>query len=155
MDECSPVSTPMTPGCKLSQNDESPSVDTTLYRSMIGSLLYLTTSRPDIMQAVGMVARYQASPKESHVAAVNRIFRYLKGTMEFGLWYPKNSYIELTTFSDTDWAGCLDDRKSTSGNAFFLGDCLVSWMSRKRSSISLSTTEAEYNAAAECCTQII
>ena len=85
MDECYPVRTPMITGCKLSQNDESPLVDTTLYRSMIGSLLYLTASRPDIMQAVGMVARYQANPKESHIAAVKRIFRYLKGTMEFGL----------------------------------------------------------------------
>ena len=131
MAECSPVSTPMITSCKFSQNDESPSVDTTLYKSMIGSLHYLTASRPDIMQAVGMVARYQANPKESHVAAVKRIFIYLKGTMEFGLWYPKNSHIELTTFSDAKWEGYLDDRKSTSGNAFFLGDCRVSWMSRK------------------------
>ena len=111
MVECSPVSTPMTTCCKLSKDDESPSVDATLYRSMIGSLLYLTASRPDIMQAVGMVARYQASPKESHVAAVKRIFRYLKGTMEFRFWYPKNSHIELTSFSDADWAGNLYDRK--------------------------------------------
>ena len=119
---------------------------------MIGSLLYVIASRPDVMQVVGQVARFQASPKESHVLAVKRIFRYLKGTMDYGLWYPKGNKLTLVAYTDADWAGSVDDRKSTSGAAFYLGDCLVSWMSKKQSSVTLSTAEAEYIAAAACCT---
>ena len=122
---------------------------------MIGSLLYVTASRPDVMQAVGQVARFQASPKESHVLAVKRIFRYLKGTMDYGLWYPKGNEWTLVAYTDADWAGSVDDRKSTSGAAFYLGGCLVSWMSKKQSSVTLSTAEAEYIAAAACCTQVL
>jgi hypothetical protein len=87
------------------------------------------------------VARFQAAPKESHVLAVKRIFRYLKGTQEFGLWYPKGKYLSLIAYTDADWAGCIDDRRSTSGATFYLGECLVSWLSKKQSSISLSTVE--------------
>ena len=155
MEDCKPVSTPMVTGCKLSKDDESKEVDQRQYRSMIGSLLYVTASRPDVMQAVGQVARFQASPKESHVLAVKRIFRYLKGTMDYGLWYPKGNELTLVAYTDADWAGSVDDRKSTSGAAFYLGDCLVSWMSKKQSSVTLSTAEAEYIAAAACCTQVL
>ena len=109
---------------------------------MIGSLLYVTASRPDAMQAVGQVARFQAAPKENHIIAVKRIFRYLEGTMDFGLWYPKGNDLTLIAYSDVEWAGCVDDRKSTSGTAFFLGGCLVSWSSKKQSLVSLSTAEA-------------
>jgi hypothetical protein len=87
------------------------------------------------------VARFQATPKESHVLAVKRIFRYLKGTKEFGLWYPKGKDLSLIAYTDADWAGCIDDRQSTSGETFYLGECLVSWLRRKQSSISLSTVE--------------
>jgi len=104
------------------------------------------------MQAVGMVGRFQSAPKQSHLLAVKRILKYLKGTSNFGLWYPRSSTLTVTAYTDAHWAGNIDDRKSTSGNAFFLGDCLVSWLSKKQSSISLSTTEAEYIAAANCCT---
>ena len=122
---------------------------------MIGSLLYLTTSRPDIMQAVGMVGSYQSPPKQTHLSVVKRIFRYLKNTMDYGLWYPKNQSLQLTAYSDADWENCPYDRKSTSGNAFFLGDSLVAWLSKKHSSILLSTTEAEYISIAICCTQVL
>ena len=91
MEDCKPISTPMIIGCKLSKDDESKEMDQKLYRSMIGSLLYVTTSRLDVMQEVGLVARFQANPKEAHVLAIKRIFRYLKGTIEFGLWYPKGN----------------------------------------------------------------
>ena len=91
MEESKPISTPMTTGCKLSKDDESKEVDQKLYRSMIGSLLYVTTSRLDAMHAVGLVARFQANPKETHVLAIKRIFRYLKGTTKLGLWYPKGN----------------------------------------------------------------
>jgi transposase InsO family protein len=155
MEYSSPVSTPMVVGCKLSKDDISPDVDQRTYRSMIGSLLYITTSRPDIMQVVGMVGRYQSAPKQSHLAVVKRIFKYLKGTMTYGLWYPRNQNLQLTAYSDVDWENCLDERKSTSGGAFFLGDSLVAWLSKKQGSISLSTTEAEYIVVATCCTQIL
>ena len=101
-----------------------------------------------------MVARLQSAPKESHVQSVKRIFRYLKGTINFGLWYPSKKSFSLKAYLDAEWDGCVDDRKSTSGGAFFLGESLVSWISKKQTSISLSTTEVEYIAASECCTQI-
>jgi len=109
---------------------------------MIGSLLYITATRPYVMQAVGQVARFQAAPKEAHVLAVKRIFRYLKGTTDLGLWYPKGNKLTLEAYTDADWEGSVDDRRSTSGAAFYLGNCLVSWLSKKQSSISLSTIEA-------------
>jgi hypothetical protein len=129
MEDSSPVSTPMVVGCKLSKDDISLDVDQRTYISMIGSLLYITTSRPDIMHAVGMVGRYQATPKQSHLQAVKRIFRYLKGTMTYGLWYPRNQNFQLTAYLDVDWANCVDERKSTSGGPFIPGDSLVAWLS--------------------------
>ena len=114
---------------------------------MIGSLFYVTTSRSDVKQVVGMVARFQVAPKENHVQAVKRIFRYLKGTIDLGLWYPNNNSFSLKAYSNADWEGCADDIKSTSGGAFFLGESLLAWTSKKQSSISLSTTEAKYIVA--------
>jgi hypothetical protein len=98
------------------------------------------------------VAGFQEAPKESHVLAVNRIFRYLKGTEEFGLWYPKGKDLSLIAYTDAEWEGCIDDQQSTNGAVFYLGECLVSWLSKKQSSISLSTIEAEYIVVATCCT---
>ena len=111
---------------------------------MIGSLLYVTTSRPDVKQVFGMVARFQATPKESHVQVVKIIFRYLKGTIDLSLWYPRKDSFYLKDYADVDWEGCADGIKITSGGAFFLGESLVSWISKKQSSISLSSTEAKY-----------
>jgi hypothetical protein len=110
---------------------------------MIGSLIYITASRLDIMQVIGMVGRYQSAPKQSHLVVVTRIFKYLKGTMTYGLWYPRNHNFQLTSYSNVDWENCVDERKSTSGGALFLGDSLVAWISNKQGSISLSTTEVE------------
>src|SRR3954463_6656282 len=122
---------------------------------MIGSLLYLCASRPDIMLSVGMCARFQAAPKESHVVAVKRIFRYLVHTPNFGLWYPKGSSFNLIGYRDSDWAGDKVERNSTSGGCQFLGRSLVSWSSKKQKCVSLYTTEAEYIAAASCCAQLL
>ena len=108
-------------GCKLCANDGSVDIDQRLYRSMIGSLLYLTASRLDIMLAIGLVARYQAAPKQNHLLAVKRIFKYLQGTAQYGLWYPKGKSFTLIAYTDADWASCVDDRKITSGGAFYLG----------------------------------
>jgi hypothetical protein len=122
---------------------------------MIGSLLYATATRPDIMHAVCQVDRFQASPKTSHLLAVKIIFRYLKGTTKYGLWYPTGNWLDLYAFTDVDWVGCVYDRKSASGATFFLGGCLVSWSSKKQSTVSMSTAKVEYIAAATCCTQVI
>ena len=110
---------------------------------MIGSLLYATATRPDIMHAVCQVGRFQASPKTSHLLAIKRIFRYLKGTVEYGLWYPTGNQLDLYAFTDVDWASCVDDKKSTSVATFFLGGCVVSLTSKKQSTVSLSTVEAD------------
>ncbi|XP_059073580.1 secreted RxLR effector protein 161-like [Cryptomeria japonica] len=140
---------------KLRKDDESPSVDQTLYKSMIGSLLYLTASRLNIVQAICMVARFQETPKQSHVNAVRRIFRYLQGTLTHDLWYPKKGDFTLQGYAAVDWVGCIDDRKSTSGGDFFFGERLVSWNNKKQDSISLSMTKVEYMIAATCCPQVL
>jgi hypothetical protein len=122
---------------------------------MIGSLLYLTATRPDIQFLICSCARFQACPRNSHRQAVKRIFKYLRHTPDFGLWYSASSSLVLHGFSDADFAGCRLDRKSTSGTCQFLGSSLVSWSSRKQSSVAQSTTEAEYVAAASCCSQLL
>ena len=131
MEDSKLVGTPMVTGCKLSKDNESLEVDHTMFRSMISSFLYVTATRPDVMQAIELVPRFQSSPKETLVTAVKRIFKYLKGIVEYGLYYPKGQYFTLKSFTGADWAGSVDDRKSTSGAAFFLGNCLVSWSSEK------------------------
>nr|GFD13925.1 copia protein [Tanacetum cinerariifolium] len=117
--------------------------------------MYLTSSRPDIVQAVCFCARYQSQPTEKHLKEVKRIFRYLRGTVNMGLWYPKGSSFELTAFSDADHAGCIDTRKSTSGGMQFLGDKLVSWMSKKQNCTVMSSVEAEYVALSVSCAQVM
>jgi hypothetical protein len=110
MEDCKPFITPIQTSCKLRKDDDLKSTDQRQYRSIIGCLLYVTTSRLDVMQVVGQVERFQAAPKESHVLAVKRIFRYLKGTEEFGLWYPKGKYLSIIAYTDADWEGCIDDQ---------------------------------------------
>ncbi|GJV96468.1 uncharacterized mitochondrial protein-like protein [Tanacetum coccineum] len=126
-DSCDPVDTPMVEKSKLDEDKEGKSVDPTHYRGMIGTLLYLIASTPDLQFAICMCARYQARPTQKHLHAVKRMFRYLKGTVNRGLWYPKDSSIALTAFADADHAGCQYTRCSTSGSMQFLGDRLVSW----------------------------
>ncbi|GKA94224.1 retrovirus-related pol polyprotein from transposon TNT 1-94 [Tanacetum coccineum] len=155
MENCDTVPTPMVEQAKLKLDLVGKPVDHTDYRSMIGSLMYLTSSRPDIMFATCMCARYQANPNEHHVSAVKRIFRYLQGTINLGLWYPKDSGFDLTAYSDADHAGCHLDRKSTSGSVQFLGDKLVCWSSKKQNCVSISTAESEYVAVSGCCAQVL
>ncbi|KAK2986666.1 hypothetical protein RJ640_010122 [Escallonia rubra] len=141
---------------KLDKDEKGKDVDIKRYRGMIGSLIYLTSSRPDIMFSVCLFARFQACPKESHLVAVKRILRYLKGTHDLGLWFPRNtSFFDLIGYSDADYAGCKTERKSTSRGCQFLGHSLVSWSSKKQNSVALSTTEAEYLAVGACCAQIL
>ncbi|GJW93705.1 hypothetical protein Tco_0173377 [Tanacetum coccineum] len=149
------VDTPMVEKSKLDEDKEGKAVDPSHYRGMIGTLLYLTASRPDLQFSICMCARYQARPTEKHLHAVKRIFRYLRGTVNRGLWYPKDSLIALTAFADADHAGCQDTRRSTSGSMQFLGDRLVSWSSKRQKSAAISSTEAEYIAMSGCCAQIL
>ena len=148
MADAKPMMTPMTTTTALDPDEDGEEVDQREYRSMIGSLLYLTATRPDIHFAVCLCARFQASPRTSHRQAVKRILRYLKYTTEFGLWYSASSSLELVGYADADYAGCRVDRKSTSGLYCFLGSSLVCWSSRKQTSVANSITEVKYVAAA-------
>ncbi|CAM8954199.1 unnamed protein product [Rhodiola kirilowii] len=147
--------TPAATHVKVTKGEAGTRVDQTLYISMIGSLLYLIASRPDIAHAVGVCARYQANSKESHLMNVKRIIRYICGTTDYGLWYTKDTNSCLVGYCDADWAGNAEDRKITSGGCFFQGNNQVSWFSKKQNNISLSTAEAEYIAAGSCCTQML
>jgi hypothetical protein len=139
----------------LDLDTEGKSVNQMVYRSMIGSLLYLCASQLDVMLSVCMCARFQTDPKEVHLRAMKRIMRYLVYTPKFGLWYSKGSTFDLIGYSDADWAGCKIDRKSTSRTCQFLGRSLVPWASKKQNLVALSTTEAEYIAAGHCCEQLL
>ncbi|GJV90591.1 putative ribonuclease H-like domain-containing protein [Tanacetum coccineum] len=149
------ATTPIESNKPLVQDEDGVDVDVHVYRSMIGSLMYLTASRPDIMFAVCACARFQVTPKASHLNAVKRIFRYLKHQPKLGLWYPRDSPFELEAFSDSDYGGASLDRKSTTGGCQFLGRRLISWQCKKQTIVANSTTEAEYVAAANCCGQVL
>nr|GEX21828.1 hypothetical protein [Tanacetum cinerariifolium] len=155
MESCNLVGTPMEIKDKLDLDQNGTPVDATKYRRMIGALMYLTSSRPDIVHATCLCARYQAKPTEKHLKEVKRIFCYLRRTVNTGLWYTKDSGFELTRFSDADYAGCKDTFKSTSGGAQFLGEKLVSWSSKKQDCMTLSTAEAEYVSLSACCAQVL
>jgi hypothetical protein len=155
MEKCARVSTPMTTNCRLDKEDDDLEVDQTMQRSVIGNLIYLIDSRPDIMQVFGLIGRFQSNPKETHFLAVKRIFKYLQGTSDYGPWYPKTIELALIAYTNAEWACSIDDRKITSGGAFFLGIFLVSWINKKKSYISLSIAEEKYIAATSCCMQVL
>jgi hypothetical protein len=150
-----PASTPVDTNRPLGKDEDGKDVDVKLYRSMIGCLMYLTTSRPDITFAVCLCARHQVQPKVSHLNAVKRIFRYLRQQPKLGLWYPRESPFHLHAFSDSDYAGDNYDRRSTTGGCQYLGSRLVSWQCKKQTIAATSSTEAEYVAAASCCAQVL
>ncbi|GJX31906.1 uncharacterized mitochondrial protein-like protein [Tanacetum coccineum] len=148
--EVKTTSTPMETQKPLLKDEDGEEVDVHMYRSMIGLLMYLTSSRPDIMFAVCACARYQVNPKVLHLYAVKRVFRYLKGQPKLGLWYPKDSPFDLVAYTDSDYAGASLDRKSTTRGYQFLGCRLISWQCKKQKVVANSTTEAEYVAASSC-----
>nr|GEU67130.1 retrovirus-related Pol polyprotein from transposon TNT 1-94 [Tanacetum cinerariifolium] len=149
------VPTPMVEQAKLTLDLVGKQVDHTDYRSMIGSLMYVTSSRPDIILVTCMCARYQENPNEHHVSAIKRIFRYVKWTINLGIWYPKDYGFDLTAYLDADHAGCHLDRKSTSGNVQFLGDKLMCWSSKKKNCVSISTAKSKYVAVFNWCAQVL
>ncbi|WVZ52672.1 hypothetical protein U9M48_003709, partial [Paspalum notatum var. saurae] len=151
MDDCKPIETLMSTREHLDADVDGKSIDQSTYRSMIGSLLYLTTSRPDITSSVCLCACFQAAPKESHLTTMKRILRYLKHTPSLGLWYPESAKLEHLGYSDSDFVGYRVDRKSTSGGCHLLGRS----RSKKQNCVALSTAEEEYIAAGACCAQIL
>ena len=140
---------------KLDKHEQGKNIDIKLYYSMIGSLLYLMASMPDIIFSICLCARFQSCPEESHAIAVKHIIRYLKDTIGIGLWYPNTRQFSMMSYSDADYASCRVDRKSTSETCQFLENCLVSWSSKKQNSITLSTAEAEYATTEACCAQVL
>ncbi|GKF80228.1 hypothetical protein Tco_0238830, partial [Tanacetum coccineum] len=142
-------STPIETSKPLLKDAEAEDVDVHLYKSMIGSLMYLIASRPDIMFVVCAYARFQVTPKGSHLHAMKQILRYLKGQPKMGLWYPKDSPFYLEAYTDSDYAGASLNRKSTTGGCQFLGSRLISCQCRKQTMVATSTTEVEYVAAVD------
>ena len=155
MQGCKSVSTPIVVGSKLMKEDDTPLCDANLYRSLVGSLMYLTATRPDIMYAVNLVARFMHQPHESHWRIAKRILRYVSGTKFYGLFYDAYNDSNLVAYIDADWEGSLDDQKSTSGYIFLFGGKPISWSSKKQPTVALSTAEVEYIAASSTCTQAI
>eukprot|EP00253_Pinus_taeda_P023024 PITA_23024 len=149
MEDCKPAPSPFQSGVKLSVSCTSPEVDATLYRQLVGKLLYLTHTRPDLSFAVGLVARFMQNPRGSHWKAAKRILRYVRGTVQFGIHYSAKAAPLLVGFTDSDWAGDPDDRKSTSSYVFTLGSGPITWACKKQAAISLSSAEAEYRGAVE------
>ncbi|GJR18150.1 hypothetical protein Tco_0966677 [Tanacetum coccineum] len=155
MESSDPMDTPMVEKSKLDEDTQGKAADPTHYRGMIGTFMYLTASRPDLTFIVCMCAQCQAKPIEKHLHAIKRIFKYLRGTVNRGLGYPKESSIALTAYADVDYVGCQDTRRSTSGSMQLLGDRLVSWSSKRQKSAAILSTKAEYIAMSGCCAQIL
>ncbi|KAK4395665.1 Retrovirus-related Pol polyprotein from transposon RE2 [Sesamum angolense] len=142
MESCKTITTPLVTGEKYQKEDGSQKVDGSMYRSLIGSLLYLTATRPDIMFATSLISRFMQSPSQVHYAAAKRILRYLRGTKDFGIWYKSTNDAKLLGYTDSDWAGSVDDMKSTSGYTFSLGSGIFSWASKKQATVAQSSAEA-------------
>jgi hypothetical protein len=146
MESCNPVSTPVENGVELRKSKVG-NVDPTYFKSLVGSLRYLTCTRPDILYGVGLISRYMETPDQSHLNAAKRILRYIKGTINEGMFYTSSTNFNLVGYSDSDWGRDLDERKSTTGFVFFMGDTSFTWSSKKQSIVTLSSCEAEYVAA--------
>jgi len=144
---------PIAPGCKLIKDENGVKVDVTKYKQIVGCLMYLAATRPDLMYVLSLISRFMNCPTELHMNAIKRVLRYLNGTTDLGILYKRNGTEKLEAYTDSDYAGDLDDRKSTSGYVFMLSSGAVSWSSKKQPVVTLSTTEAEFIAAASCACQ--
>lgn len=155
MEDCNAVRNPMVPGGKVDLDENGERIDETFYKQIIGSLMYITTTRPDLQFAVSLLSRYMSKPTTLHLQAAKRVLRYLRGTMDYGIWYKRGGAGELQVYTDSDFAGDIDSRKSTSGYVFLMDNAAVAWLSKKQPIVTLSTTEAEYVAASVCVCQAI
>ncbi|XP_051229106.1 uncharacterized mitochondrial protein AtMg00810-like [Lolium perenne] len=155
--KCTPVTTPMASSERLCSVDGDPlsSEDATHYRSIVGGLQYLTVTRPDLSFVVNKVCQYLHEPRTPHLSAVKRILRYVRQIVDIGLQFQSSSSTLLSAFSDADWAGNIDDRRSTGGYAIFDGGNLIAWSSRKQSTVSRSSTESEYKALGNATAELI
>ncbi|CAL8150880.1 unnamed protein product [Prunus armeniaca] len=151
--DCKIVATPLAMNEKLSKNDGSEAADEGQYRQIVGSLLYLTATRPDIMFAASLLARFMHNPTKKHMGTAKRVLRYIQGTIDFGIVFEKGKETTLIGYCDSDWAGSEDDMRSTSGYVFTMGSGVFSWASIKQNTVALSTAEAEYISAAEATSQ--
>ena len=146
LSECKSSCTPMEPQLKLSKLSSAPTVDAMFYRSIVGSLRYLVNSRPDLAYSIGYISRFMENPTTKHLGAVKRVLRYVAGTLHYGCHYKQKKGAQLVGFSDSDLAGDVDTRKSTTGVLFFLGNNIITWQSQKQKIVALSPCEAEYIA---------
>ena len=150
MEKSNSVKNPIVPGVRLMKDEEGSKVNATMYKQLVGSLMYLTATRPELMYMVSLINRFMASPTELHLQAAKRVLRYLKGTVDLGVFYRNEGNGELMAYTDSDYAGDVDDKKSTSGYVFLLNEGAVSWSFKKQSVVALSTIEAKFVAAATC-----
>ncbi|KAK2973911.1 hypothetical protein RJ640_019426 [Escallonia rubra] len=155
MTDAKPLATPLSTSLQLSKTTGTPLPDPSLYRQVIGSLQYLTITRPELSFSINKLAQFMQTPTDHHWTALKRILRYLKGTLSHGLRFHKSPSISVTAFSDADWAGNTDDRRSTGGYAIFLGPNLVSWSAKKQPTVARSSTESEYRAVANATTELL
>ncbi|KAM1172663.1 hypothetical protein ACFX2G_023223 [Malus domestica] len=155
MSNCNPVQNPIVSGFKITRNVEEERFDSTYYKQIFRSLMYLSATQPNMMYVVSLLSRFMEEPTKLHYQATKRMLRYLKGTVDYGLFFKKDESNELVGFSDSDYAGDLEDKKSTSGHVFMLSSRVVSWYSKKQQVVTLSTTEAEFIAAASCACQAV
>ncbi|XP_058740894.1 secreted RxLR effector protein 161-like [Vicia villosa] len=147
MNGCKPVDIPLVVNENLKKEDGGRLVDASMYRSLVGSLFYLTVTRPDLMFAASLLSRFMSKPSHLHLGAVKRVLRYVMGTMEHIIRFEKNFKLEVQGYCDSDWAGSVDDMKSTSGYVFSLGSGVISWCSKKQDTVAQSSSEEEYLAA--------
>ncbi|KAF2313920.1 hypothetical protein GH714_020592 [Hevea brasiliensis] len=155
MAQCNTISTPANTNKKLSQAVSEPAKDPHLYRTIVGGLQYLSLTRPNISFSVNKVSQFVHNPTETHKATIERILRYLKATMHHGVFLSKLTSSALNVYSDADWASSLDDWKSTSGYAIFMGSNLISWSVRKQNTVACSSTEAEHHAVGAAATEVV
>ena len=155
MENSNAVCSPIVPSFKLHQDEGGVKVDETFYKQIVGSLMYLTATRPDMMFIVSLISRYMSKPTEMHMQAAKRALRYLKGSVNYGIFYKKGGAEELLAFTDNDYAGDVEDRRSTSGYVFLMNAGVVAWSSRKQPLVTLSTTKAEFVATCACACQAV
>ncbi|KAL0298728.1 UNVERIFIED_CONTAM: Retrovirus-related Pol polyprotein from transposon RE1 [Sesamum radiatum] len=155
MNQSNFVQTPIVPGFKLCRDEGGTKVDKTNFMQIVGCLMYLTATRPDMMFAVSLLSRFLENPTQLHFQLAKRVLRYLQGTTDYGIFHKKGGSDKIPAYIDSDYAGDLDDRKSTSGNVFLFSSGVVSWSSKKQPIVSLSTAEAEFIAATSCSCQAI
>jgi hypothetical protein len=150
MEDCCPADNPVEYGTKLTKKGEGDLVNPIYYKSIVGCLCYLTCTRPDILFGVSLISRYIEKPRRSHLKTTKRIFYFVKGTTSYGSFYSSSHNLEITGYSDSDWAKNLEDRKSPTVFVFFMGETTFTWTSKKQSIVALSTCEAEYIVVASC-----